>query len=234
LVTQEQLAETVGERRGVEAGDRLSEACVELLNVDAVAISIVISGEQTGTLGVSSSAARLYDEVSFTLGEGPCMAAVVHRRPVIVVDLSDPGEWSWTAYATAMLAHGIRGVWAMPLVVAGEYVGALTLFGTSPGAPTGAQLDGALVAAEMAGMPLLDLIAAEKFAAVNSGGGRGPDWGALTRVEVNQATGMLIAQLDVDPVEALARLRAHAYATGRSASDVAHDILDGTVRLDVH
>ena len=37
---------------------------------------------------------------------------------------------------------------------------------------------------------------------------------------------MLVAQLDVEPAEALVRLRAHAYATGRSATDVARDILD--------
>jgi hypothetical protein len=133
-----------------------------------------------------------------------------------------------------MLTHGICSVWAVPLVVAGEYVGAVTLFGTSPGAPNGEQLDGALVVAELAGMPLLDLIVADRYGAVQTVGDRGPDWGGLTRVEVNQATGMLIQQLDVDPVEALARLRAHAYASGRSASDVAHDILGGVLRLDVN
>ncbi len=37
---------------------------------------------------------------------------------------------------------------------------------------------------------------------------------------------MLVAQLEVEPAEALVRLRAHAYATGRSATDVARDILD--------
>ena len=210
MITQEQLAEAVGPRRGVEAGDRLSAVCVDLLAVDAAAISIIIAGEQTATLGVSSPAARIYDEVSFTLGGGPCLSAVARRRPVIVTDLSDPGEPFWPGYDTAMLAHGIRGVWAVPLVVAGEYVGALTLFETSPGAPTGEQLDGALVVAEMAGMPLLDLIAADRYGSVKAVGNLGPDWGALTRVEVNQATGMLIEQLDVDPVEALARLRAHA------------------------
>lgn len=55
---------------------------------------------------------------------------------------------------------------------------------------------------------------------------------ALSRAEVSQATGMLVAQLNLDPVEALSRLRAHAYATGRSATDVARDILERRLRLD--
>ena len=44
-------------------------------------------------------------------------------------------------------------------------------------------------------------------------------------------TGMLAAQLEVEPAEALVRLRAHAFATGRSATDVACDILDRRLRL---
>jgi hypothetical protein len=32
-----------------------------------------------------------------------------------------------------MLAHQIRGVYAMPVVVAGEFVGALDLFRADPG-----------------------------------------------------------------------------------------------------
>ena len=52
----------------------------------------------------------------------------------------------------------------------------------------------------------------------------------LSRAEVSQVTGMLVAQLEVEPAEALVRLRAHAFATGRSATDVACDILDRRLR----
>jgi hypothetical protein len=43
---------------------------------------------------------------------------------------------------------------------------------------------------------------------------------------------VLIAHLDIDATEALVRLRAHSYATSRSATDVARDILDNILRLD--
>lgn len=42
---------------------------------------------------------------------------------------------------------------------------------------------------------------------------------------MNQATGMLAAQLKIEPTMALARLRTHAYATYRTPTDVARDIL---------
>ena len=90
-----------------------------------------------------------------------------------------------------------------------------------------------MVAAELAGIPVLDLLADDLQAAVNDP--TSTAWAelhTLSRAEVSQATGMLVAQLDVDPVEALVRLRAHAYATGRSATEVARDILDRRLRLD--
>jgi len=91
---------------------------------------------------------------------------------------------------------------------AGQYVGALDLFGAEPGVLGAEQLAGALVAAGLAQMPLLDLLAEDLQAAVAD-----PDsdsWAelnTLSRAEVSQATGMLAAQLEVEPAEALVRLR---------------------------
>ena len=74
---------------------------------------------------------------------------VAHRAPVLVIDLADPDDVRWPAYGPAMLAHEIRAVSALPVVVAGEYVGALDLFMSSPGKLGVEQLRGALVAAEL-------------------------------------------------------------------------------------
>ena len=132
-----------------------------------------------------------------------------------------------------MLDHQIRGVFAIPVVLAGEYVGALDLFRAQPGELPGDQLAGAVVAAELAGVPLLDLMDSDLQAAVNDPDSSAwAEFNALSRTEVSQATGMLVAQLEVEPAEALVRLRAHAYATDRSATDVARDILDRRLRLE--
>lgn len=228
------LVAAVGSDRGVAAADRLCVACVELLSVDAAAISLVFDGVNTGTLGASSEQARTYDELQFTLGEGPCLESVALRAPVLAVDLAaevDAGRWP--AYGPAMLAHSVGGVFAMPVVVSGEYVGALDLFRVQPGSLDGDDLHGALAAAELAELPMLDLLA-QNLAAELSGPGS-TDWAELnsiTRAEVSQATGMLVAQLEIEPAYALVRLRAHAYATGRSATEVARDILERRLRLE--
>jgi GAF domain-containing protein len=229
----DQLLAAVDGRRGVEAADRLCEACVVLLDIDAAAISLVFDGASSGTLGSSGGSARVYDELQFTLGEGPCLDSVAFRTPILVADLADPGDTRWPIYGPALLSHRIRGVFAVPVLVAGEHVGALDLFRAQPGHLAGDHLSGAIAAAELAGIPLLDLMHNDLQAAVDD-----PESNAwaelhmLSRAEVSQATGMLVAQLDVEPAEALVRLRAHAYATGRSTTDVARDIVDRRLRLE--
>ena len=204
-----------------------------LFSIDAAAISLVFSGVTSGTLGSSGATARVYDELQFTFGEGPCLDSVAQRAPVLVADLANADDVRWPAYGPAMLDHKIRGIFAIPVVVAGEFVGALDLFRAQPGELHVEHLAGAVVAAELAGMPLLDLMHSDLQAAVNDPDSSAwAEFNALSRTEVSQATGMLVAQLGVEPAEALVRLRAHAYATNRSATDVARDILDRRLQLE--
>ena len=161
------------------------------------------------------------------------LETVAARAPVQAVDLADLAESRWPIYAPAMLEHRIRSVFAMPVVIAGEYIGALDLFRGEPGMLHVDVMTGALVAAELAQMPLLDLLSVDLVAALEDPGSLA--WNELTsitRSEVSQATGMLVAQLEVEPAEALLRLRAFAYSTGRSASEVARDIVARRLRLD--
>ncbi|MEE6176834.1 GAF and ANTAR domain-containing protein [Mycobacterium sp. 050134] len=233
MAIHDQLVAIVKGRRGVDAANRLCEACVTLLDVDAAAISLVFDGASTGTLGVSSESARRYDELQFVVGEGPCLDSVSRRVPIVVADLADPAEKRWSAYGPAMLANHIRGVHAIPVVVAGECVGALDLFRTQPGSLAAEALAGAFAAAELAAVPLLDLLDQDLHAAASDPGSNAwAELNALSRAEVSQATGVLVAQLGVEPAEALVRLRAHAYATGHGATEVARDILDGRLRLE--
>jgi GAF domain-containing protein/ANTAR domain-containing protein len=228
-----QLTAAMGNDRGVVAADKLCEACVDLLAVDAAALSLVFDGANNGTLGSSGPKARLYDELQFTYGEGPCLETVTARNPIIVVDLADPRENRWPAYRTAMLAHHIRGIYALPVLVGGQYAGALDLFRAEPGVLSEETLAGAVLAADLAELPVLDIIS--DYLQVPMPDPDSDAWAELStlaRAEVSQATGMLIAQLDVGAAEALVRLRAHAYASGRTASDVARDIIDRRLRLE--
>lgn len=215
---------------GIAAAHELCAACVALLEVDGAAVSMVYRGESRGTFGSSSEASRLLDEYQFTFGEGPCLDAVATGDVVLAPDLDDEREQRWPVFTRAALDDGVRGVFALPIMIASACVGALDLFRTAPGPLQGLQLAGALLAAERAATPLLALLEEADQPAIDDR--EATTWPDMDRIEVYQATGMLIAQLDVDAAEALVRLRAHAVATGQTASQVAWAILGGHLLLE--
>ena len=56
--------------------------------------------------------------------------------------------------------------------------------------------------------------------------------GDTDRTVVHQATGMIAAQLDETTSNALARLRAAAFASGRPMYDIARDVVERRVWFD--
>jgi hypothetical protein len=225
---------------GAPAANELCLASVELFGVDGAAVSMIYEGSSPGTLGSSSEDSRRLDEYQFTFGEGPCLDAVASSEAVMVADLNSPREHRWPAFAGAVLDEGVRGVFALPIMITSVCVGALDLFRDTPGPLERDQLAGATMAAKLASLTLLDLIS-DATSDHPAGAGTDPApsgeddaWGLLAdmdRIEVYQATGMLISQLDVGPAEALVRLRAHAIATNQTARQVAVAILERRLEL---
>jgi hypothetical protein len=225
-------AALAGAGGALSAADRLCLACTDLLDVDGAAVSVMYEGSTRGTFGSSGELSRRLDEFQFTYGEGPCLDAVSSGRPVLVGDFRDPAEQRWPAFGRAMLDSGVRAVFALPVVIADSPVGALDLFSSRPGPLSVGGLDGGLWAAELASLPLLDLMTADvDWEAAGEGGDGWEQLASLERVEVYQATGMIIGRLDVDAVEALVRLRAYAFARGLTASEAAWAIVERRVSL---
>jgi GAF domain-containing protein/ANTAR domain-containing protein len=229
---REAFAEAVdGVEPGLAMADRLCHACVDLLDVDGAAISLIHAGLTHGTYGASSELSRQLDEYQFTFGEGPCLDSVREARPVLVADLQDPGEQRWPGYAGATLAAGVRAVYALPVALNLSYVGVLDLFRTGPGRLNDAELRGGLLAAQLAALPMLDLISGSR-ATAHTPGDSWSQLDALQRIEVYQATGMIMGQLGVGPAEALIRLRAHAFAHSMTPGELAWQIIARRVTLE--
>jgi hypothetical protein len=190
-------------------------------------------GTTQGTFGSSGELSRRLDELQFTFGEGPCLDAVSSGRPVLLDNVDDRHEQRWPAFSRAASESGVHAVFALPVRVARSPIGALDLFSTQPGPLSDEDLDGSLWAAELAALPLLDLMTADvDWVAAGEGGDGWDQLASLERVEVYQATGMIIAQLDVDAAEAVARLRGYAFAQGLTASEAAWAIVQRRVVLD--
>jgi hypothetical protein len=209
------------------AADRLCRACVRLLDVDGASISVIDGAEMRGTFGSSGGLSRTLDELQFTFGEGPCLDAVTHRRAVLVADLDDAREQRWPALTGALLEHGVRAVFALPIAVSATCLGALDLYRRRSGPLLEPDLSGGRWAARLAARPLLDLMTADvDWQAAGDGAAGWDHLASLERVEVYQATGVLVAALDVSPAEALVRLRAYAIGHSLPISEVAYAVLD--------
>lgn len=217
----------------LNAADLLCGACVEVLDVDGASISLLYDGATRGTFGASSPMSRELDELQFTFGEGPCMDAVRDEAPVLVPDLGAAGEQRWPALRPALLDTGVRAVFALPVTVASSCVGALDLVRHRSGSLPWETLAGGLLAAQLAAVPLLDLMTAPvDWERVGQSRDGWEQLASLERVEVYQATGMVMAALEVGPAEALVRLRAQAFARGTTASTLSWDVIERRVPLN--
>src|SRR6476660_2929966 len=204
----------------------ICRACVEGLDIDGAAISLVTADPLRETVFASDATAELLEDLQFSLGEGACIDAALTRRPVLVPDMNDPAQTvRWPVYAAAVVQQtGIRAIFALPLQWGAIDVGVLDLYRRAPGALSATQMRDALSAADAATLILLGLRSdpGEEQAWDRS-------WGS--RAEIHQATGMVVAQLGISAADALARLRAHAFAEQRLLGEVARDVVARRLRF---
>ena len=125
----------------------------------------------------------------------------------------------------------VRALFALPLQLGTIKLGALDLYRTTPGPLPGNELRDVITAVDIAVLLLLTVPGHASAAHTNGTASNGQhtdrQWGGMwtNRAEVHQATGMILAQLEVPAHEAFVRLRAHAFATRRSLADVARDVV---------
>lgn len=209
---------------------RLCQLSAEIIDVAGAGISMVTAAGNRGAVCSTDATSARIEQLQFTLGEGPCVDAVANGAPVLIADLADRTGFAygrWPVFLDATEAAGVRAVFAFPLRIGAIGLGALDLYRTTPGELSASGLAGALLAADAAAMSLLHVAGdgSDFLAAV--------DGGAAYQLQVHQATGMVMAQLDVPVDEALVRLRARAFATGRALPDLAQDVIDGRIRFSL-
>jgi GAF domain-containing protein len=173
---------------------------------------------------VTDGAAGLLEDAQRQLGEGPGLAAYAEEAAVTVIDLATDRRFA--RLAAVVTPGGLRGVLAVPVVVAGRPVGALSVYATQP-CPWSA-IDVAAVGA-YAG------VVAELLAASMALGARDAEVAELTRaltarVWVEQAKEALVATEGLDLAAASERLRARAEASQRTVADVAREVVQDAQR----
>jgi uncharacterized protein YigA (DUF484 family) len=207
--------------------DRLCRCAAEELGLAGAAVTLVPTAGAHAVSAASNPATRQHEDEQFGVGEGPTQDVFSSNEPVLVSDLERTGAGRWPGYAPAATAVGVRAVFALPLQVGAATFGVLTLSSADPRVFDRAEVRTALMFAELATELLMDNSIAEPAVGLD------PDHHAAMAIhgQIYQAQGMTMVDLGVSLPEALARMRAHAYATDQDLADLATDIITGRTIL---
>ena len=193
--------------------------------LDVTGVSIAVFGPHGGESTICSSdtvAARI-DELQFELGEGPQWATLKTGTPTFIPDVPDDPHAGWPMFGASMRTLDVGALFVFPLFMGAVTVGAVGLYRRTTGGLSPQDLDRAVsLASAVAGIAVRHAVA-----------GAGDDiatesvMAPAMRREVHQATGMILVQLDVTATIAYSRLKAYAFATGRTVQEIAHDVVTG-------
>lgn len=209
--------------------ERLCSALARALPASGVGLSLLTADTYGGgTVAASDARSRALEDLQFTLGEGPCIDAYASRRPVLEPDLQTHGTLRWPGYSPAAQEHGVRAVFAFPLQIGAARAGALDIYRADVGRLTPEGLAQAFTFADVA----MGLLVGTQSTVGDDITFPDLDDAMANRLEVYQAQGMVMVDLGVGIDEAMARLRAHAFAEERTISAVAKDIVDGRLVLE--
>ena len=204
----------------------LCVVCAEVTRMSGAGIMLLWDDQPQGSVCTTNDVSSLIEDLQYTLGEGPCIDAHRQHTPIDEPDLAQPSTVRWPEFTGPAVDAGARAVFGFPMSVEDVHVGALNLYRDAPGPLTVDQHADALVVAQVAARAVLamqaDALPGVLGDALEAGN---------FRFVVHQAAGMVAIQLGVPVGEALLRLRAHAFSSGRPLTDIADDVVARNLRL---
>jgi hypothetical protein len=222
------LTRLVGDGNSQLETKRLCAVGAEITVMSGAGIMLMSGDVARGSLCTTDAVSDVIEQLQYALGEGPCVDAYHHDRPVLEPDLAAPSKPRWLAFSPPAVEAGVRAIFGFPLQVGAIRLGALNLYRDRPGALTDDQHADALVMADVAAQAVLVLQANASPGMLAAELEAGADF----QYVVHQAAGMVAAQLDVSVGQALIRLRAYAFGNGRILAEVAGDVVARRLRFD--
>ncbi|MCP8999655.1 GAF and ANTAR domain-containing protein [Pseudarthrobacter sp. RMG13] len=192
--------------------------------------AVTLFGGATAETLVSASdelAARL-DELQFNLGEGPRWRAHKTRLPVLVPDAQSTAGDEWPMFHQAIAGTDAAALFVFPLTVGAVDLGVVELYHSVRGNLSRSDRSMAAVLAGQTSWYLLRKILTL----------RSPDTdpalepALMSRREIHQATGMVLAQSGATASESLLMLRAYAFANDLTLKETAAAVLEGRLSFD--
>lgn len=211
-----------------EAGTQgICAVCRDATGATGAGIMLMSASTSQGSICTTDDVSALIEKLQYDLGEGPCIDAYSTDAPVAEPDLVAPARPRWPAFAPPATAAGARAVFGFPLRVGAARIGALNLYRDRAGGLSDSQHADALIVADVAARAVLVMQAGAPPGSLAAELDSGGDFHWV----VHQAAGMVAAQLEIGVLDALVRLRAHAFGNDRDLTDVARDVVERRLRF---
>jgi GAF domain len=199
---------------------RLCHACPELLSVDGVALTVGYTTDRRVTVCTTDAVAARLEDLQDVLGEGPGWDAYSDGHLVSArLPADSPERWPMLSDAVRRQLRPVE-VLALPMQSGPDPLGVLSVHRSRVFSPD--EQDVAQFVADAIGAAL----ARDHDASADE-----PSEPWHSRSQVHLATGMVVAQLKLSPEDALALIRAYAYAQDHGINDVAEGIIARRIRL---
>ena len=203
----------------------LTERCVELLDASAAGLLLADGDGSLRVMAATSEATGAVELFQVQNDEGPCRDCYHSGLPVSVANLS--GEATrWPRFSPVATGAGFRAAHALPMRLRGRVLGALNLFRTEPGALSPPDVATGQALADIATISLLQSWALRDVQAV----AEQLEEALNSRTAVEQAKGVLGQRLGIGMDEAFSRLRGFARARQSHLTDIALEVVAGTLQ----
>ena len=211
---------------------RLARACVAVLSAAGAGISALADPELRLPIGASDDTAAYVERLQFTYGEGPCLLSYSTGQPLLATETDLEQAWP-ELHRDLTAVTGFRAIACLPLWDGSTRIGALDLY---LAAPAGLNPDGVIDALAVAQRISTALVSSHLYTAAAQHADPSSPVGGHTdplagRIQVWKAIGLMNVHLQLTAPDALALLRAHAYATDTLVDDLAHAVITHRVNV---
>lgn len=215
------MADSATPMRADSGDEDLCAPYIDQLPISGAAVSMFGGSPSETLVCASGNTAAKLDELQFDLGEGPRWEARRTRSPVLIPDIRSPHPHSWPVLSKALLMTDVAALFVFPLTLGALDLGVVELHRARPGALSYSDFTTAGVLANQTAWHLLRRV----LAVHHDGSDPSVDGSLMSRREIHQATGMVLAQAGVSAADALLLLRGHAFANSLSLRQAAEEVL---------
>jgi len=194
----------------------LVDVCVDLLDVDAGGLVLADASGDLQLVASTSEQAQLVEVIQLSAGAGPCVDCYHQGSAIMVADMAADGG-AWPVFQAAAIQQGFHAVFATPMRLRGNVIGALNLFSSRAGDPTEQDALIAQALADIATIGILQERSIRETHVLNEQLQRALE----SRVLIEQAKGVLAAVGALDMDQAFTALRNYARSQNMTLRDVA-------------